>query len=484
MMANERPPDMSAPLDCYCQGSTFYTYETKRDTYGAMDGKMDRKDLVANGMDAVVPTVSVQRGLKLIEPWVEKMEPFILVGPEGSGKNMLIRQAFKNLKSVTVSVLHCNAQTTADHVIHKIAQCCSLFSTPTGRVYRPRDAERLVLYLKDINLPKPDQYDTCMLIAFLQQLSTFNGFYDQHLEFLGVEKIQLVASMNAATTVGRHPLSTRFTAIVKVAYMDYPSTDELAVVYSTFLEGVFDSSSTPNLPATWKDPANRDRLAKSMVEVYDTVKTKFTVDEQRHYLFTPRDLTKWVFALVRYDLEHEDVLDALAHEARRLFRDRLVDNEARSKFDGILNTVWKQQWRHAIKLQDVYFSSLHCRTAGATAGGDAAGTGNAAAATAASLQRIASDEFSQVVSQGMVLYEREEKDLHMLLFDEILEHLTIIERVMSEPGAQCCWSGTPASGADRPRRSSRTCSTTQCSLRASLGTTTPVAFALISRVCW
>ncbi|KAE9115561.1 Cytoplasmic dynein 2 heavy chain 1 [Phytophthora fragariae] len=447
MMANERPPDMSAPLDCYCQGSTFYTYETKRDTYGAMDGRMDRKDLLVNGLDAVVPTVSVQRGLKLIEPWVDKMEPFILVGPEGSGKNMLIRQAFKNLKSVTVSVLHCNAQTTADHVIHKIAQCCSLFSTPSGRVYRPRDAERLVLYLKDINLPKPDQYDTCMLIAFLQQLITFNGFYDQHLEFLGVEKIQLVASMNAATTVGRHPLSTRFTAIVKVAYMDYPLTEELAVVYSTFLEGVFDASSTPNLPATWRDSANRDRLAKSMVEVYDTVKTKFTVDEQRHYLFTPRDLTKWVFALVRYDLEHEDILDALAHEGRRLFRDRLVDNEAKSKFDGILNTVWKQQWRHAAKLQDVYFSSLHCRTAG-NANGDATTSSNAAAA----LQRIASDEFSQVVSQGMVLYEREEKDLHMLLFDEILEHLTIIERVMSEPGGSMLLVGNSGVG----RRSATT----------------------------
>ncbi|RLN86865.1 hypothetical protein BBJ28_00018703, partial [Nothophytophthora sp. Chile5] len=445
MMANERPPDMNAPLDCYCQGSTFYSYETKRDTYGSLDGRMDRKDMMA---DAVVPTVNVQRGLRLLEPWVEKMEPFILVGPEGSGKNMLIRQAFKNLKSVTVSVLHCNAQTTADHVIHKIQQCCSLFSTPSGRVYRPRDAERLVLYLKDINLPKPDQYDTCMLIAFLQQLITFNGFYDQHLEFLGVEKIQLVASMNAATTVGRHPLSTRFTAIVKVAYMDYPTTEELCVVYSTFLEGVFDVSKTPNLPATWRDAGNRDRLAKSLVEVYDSVKTKFTVDEQRHYLFTPRDLTKWVFALVRYNLELDDVLDALAHEGRRLFRDRLVDTDAKSKFDGILNNVWKQQWRHAVKLQDVYFSSLLCRSS-ADAGGDSTAV---SAPIAAPLQRVTADDFTQVVTQGMVLYEREEKELHMLLFDEILEHLTIVERVLSEPGGSLLLVGSSGVG----RRSATT----------------------------
>jgi hypothetical protein len=44
-----------------------------------------------------------------------------------------------------------------------------------------RDCERLVLYLKDINLPRPDQYDTCQLIAFLQQIITFGGFYDEAL---------------------------------------------------------------------------------------------------------------------------------------------------------------------------------------------------------------------------------------------------------------------------------------------------------------
>lgn len=446
MMANERTPDMNAPLDCYCQGNTFTAFETKCDTYGSMDGKMDRKD-IANCRDAVVPTVSVQRGLKIIEPWVDKMEPFILVGPEGSGKNMLIRQAFRNLKSVNVTVLHCNAQTTADHIIHKIAQCCSLFSTTAGRVYRPRDCERLVLYLKDINLPKPDQYDTCMLIAFLQQLITFNGFYDQHLEFLGIEKIQIVASMNAATTVGRHPLSTRFTAIVKVAYLDYPTTEELLVVYSTFLEAVFDPQSAPKIPAQWRDPSTRDRLARSIVEIYDATKTKFNVDEQRHYLFTPRDLTKWVFSLVRYDLETEDVLDVLANEARRLFRDRLVDGDSLAKFDAILSSVLKQQWKHAAKLQDVYFSSLHCRKAGAPSDSDASG-----AATASPLFRVTSDEFSAVVSQAIVLYEREEKDLHMLLFDEILSHLATVERILSEPGGSMLLVGSSGVG----RRSATT----------------------------
>ena len=49
-------------------------------------------------------------------------------------------------------------------------QVCMVISTNMGRVYRPRDCERLILYLKDVNLPKPDKWGTSQLIAFLQQV--------------------------------------------------------------------------------------------------------------------------------------------------------------------------------------------------------------------------------------------------------------------------------------------------------------------------
>lgn len=202
---NERPPDLSNTIDCYYDGGGLATYQTQGVSF----------DNNAKIEESVVPTISVQRTLDMIQPWIEQFEPFILVGPEGCGKNMIIREAFRKQRSTQITTLHCNAQTTAEHVIMKIQQTCSLFSSPEGRVYRPRECERLVLYLKDINLPKPDMYNTCMLVAFLQQLLTFNGFYDENLEFLRIQKIQIVCSMNAATTVGRHPLSTRFTAVVR-----------------------------------------------------------------------------------------------------------------------------------------------------------------------------------------------------------------------------------------------------------------------------
>ena len=36
----------------------------------------------------------------------------------------------------------------------------------------------------------PDKYGTCMLIAFLQQLITYGGFYDG-LEWVGLEAVQV-----------------------------------------------------------------------------------------------------------------------------------------------------------------------------------------------------------------------------------------------------------------------------------------------------
>ena len=51
-------------------------------------------------------------------------------------------------------------------------------------MYRPRECQRLIIYLKDINLPKPDKYNTIQLIAFLQQIVCYKGFYDDNLEFL------------------------------------------------------------------------------------------------------------------------------------------------------------------------------------------------------------------------------------------------------------------------------------------------------------
>ena len=46
-----------------------------------------------------------------------------------------------------------------------------------------------------------------------------------------------MGSMNPATTMGRQPLAPRLAALLHVAYMGYPSSDDLLTIYSSMLAG-------------------------------------------------------------------------------------------------------------------------------------------------------------------------------------------------------------------------------------------------------
>ena len=422
--ASERPPDMGAPLDCYADGTSFVAFQPAGN--GRDSTFIDMKDL---GENSVIPTVTVQRTMATLDGWIANMEPFILVGPEGCGKSMIINHAFKQRRNVGIATLHCNAQTTADDVISKIAQTCALFSAADGRVYRPKDCERLVLYLKDINLPRPDMYDTCQLIAFLQQIITFDGFYNEELEFLKLERIQIVASINAATTVGRHPLSTRFTAIVRICVVDYPETTELVSVYDAFLNTLLKNVQLGD--KKWLQSSERERLANTIVEIYQKTREKFTVDDRRHYLFTPRDMTIWVKNLCRYDLASENLLDAVANEACRLFRDRLVGVDAYNRFDQQLSAILRTQFRHSVNNQDAYFTSLTSARGGGGKGESKEDGSSSSGILGGRIARMSEEDFKKLVTQGIMYYEREERDLNMLLFSETLEHIARIDRILS-----------------------------------------------------
>ncbi len=77
-------------------------------------------------------------------------------------------------------------------------------------------------------------------------------------------------------------------------------------------------------------------LSKAMLEVFSAVRDKFTPNEHPHYEFSARELTEWMSGLQRYSLEGGlTLLQAIAHEGTRVFRDRLVGDH-QEDFNRIL----------------------------------------------------------------------------------------------------------------------------------------------------
>lgn len=364
----------------------------------------------------IVYTAGLIRDLEVLKPWVQKCEPFIVVGPEGCGKNLLIRTAFDLLRQdlkIQIAVIHCNAQTLATQIIQKLNQICLKGTFSKGRIYKPKECSRLILYLKDINLPKPDKYQTIQLIAFLQQIIAHRGFYDENLEFIYLdEKIQIIASMNPASTIGRHELSTRFTAKVRILYIDYPTNEELLQIYTGFLLGIFDKEA--------KLKADSKKIATFLVDLYTQILQKFSVDEYRHYLYTPRSLTKILFGILQYENYSKDeyFYEILAYEINRSFRDRLVSQESQAKFDNLLQSLMKSHLKISINSSSTFYSAVPS-------------VKSASPLAKKPLIRLKKEDYIALIQQGLISYEREYKELKLIILDEVLSLLSFLDRALS-----------------------------------------------------
>jgi hypothetical protein len=70
----------------------------------------------------------------------------------GCGKQTILRHAFSRVNAA-VAMVHCNAQTSPSDVQDKIAQCCAVFNSNAGRVYRPKTGDSLILCVSNTSNP-------------------------------------------------------------------------------------------------------------------------------------------------------------------------------------------------------------------------------------------------------------------------------------------------------------------------------------------
>lgn len=76
------------------------------------------------------------------------------------------------------------------------------------------------------------------VVAFVQQLLSHGGYYDEQLDFIRVERVQLVATIVPGASAGRSQLSKRLVARLKIAVMGYPDHAQLEAIYVRMLQQV------------------------------------------------------------------------------------------------------------------------------------------------------------------------------------------------------------------------------------------------------
>ncbi len=302
--------------------------------------------------DVVIPTVDTMRHGELIATLLSQRAPLILCGPPGSGKTMTLFSTLNSLPDADVVTLNFSSATSPELLLNTFAQHCEYKTTPKGPVLRPLSPGKwLVLFCDEINLPAPDKYGTQRVITFLRQLTERAGFWrasDQ--QWVHLERIQFVGACNPPTDPGRVPLSGRFLRFAPVVLVGFPSRTSLQAIYGTMTRALL--KLAPELRA------QADPLTQAMLDVYQQCQRRFTPDMHAHYIFSPRELSRWLRSLhsaLSVNSGHDELptsVDSLVrlwlHEGLRLFQDRLVEPEERRWLDTTIDQVAMQRFGQGI----------------------------------------------------------------------------------------------------------------------------------------
>lgn len=377
--------------------------------------------------DIVVPTLDTVRHESLLYTWLAEHKPLVLCGPPGSGKTMTLFSALRSLPDMEVVGLNFSSATTPELLLKTFDHYCEYRRTPNGVVLSPIQLGKwLVLFCDEINLPDMDKYGTQRVISFLRQMVEHGGFFrtsDQ--TFVKLERIQFVGACNPPTDPGRKPLSHRFLRHVPVVYVDYPGETSLKQIYGTFNRAML--RIVPSL-RTYSEP-----LTAAMVEFYLMSQERFTQDMQPHYVYSPRELTRWVRGICEAirpveTLAVEGLVRLWAHEGLRLFQDRLVEDEERVWTDENINIVALKHFPNidqdsALRRPILYSNWL-----------------------SKDYVPVEREHLRDYVKARLKVFYEEELDVPLVLFNEVLDHVLRIDRIFRQPQGHLLLIGVSGAG--------------------------------------
>ncbi|CAJ1328908.1 unnamed protein product [Effrenium voratum] len=377
----------------------------------------------------IISTVDTVRHTAALAAWLEERKPFILSGPPGSGKTMTLMSTMKSMAgSLELASLNFSAGTTPELLLKTFDLYCETVKTPAGLVMRPLQLNRwVVVFCDECNLPEEDKYGTQKVIMFIRQITEAGGFYrPSDRQWVNVERVQFLGACNPPTDPGRHPMSDRFLRHAPVIWVDYPGPDSLRQIYGTFNRAML--KLQPQL-----DKSSADAMTNTMVQFWRDSAQRFTSDQQPHYLYSPRELTRWKTALYEcirdWDgMTQTNLIRLLVHEGLRIFVDRLVFEEEREWSESLLDEAVQREFGCGADVLErpilfsCYLEEQH------------------------RYRDEPREKLREFVKAKLSIFQEEELDVRLVIFDSVLDHIVRMDRVLRQPLGHLLLVGASGAG--------------------------------------
>uniref|UniRef100_A0A8C3NCR8 Dynein-1, subspecies f n=1 Tax=Geospiza parvula TaxID=87175 RepID=A0A8C3NCR8_GEOPR len=384
-------------------------------------------------LDILVPTVDTTRTAWLLGQMVKVKRPVVLVGESGTSKTATTQNFLSNLdKDLNlVLVINFSSRTTSLDIQRNLE---TNVEKRTKDTFGPPMGKRLLVFMDDMNMPRVDEYGTQQPIALLKLLLEKGFMYDRgkemNIKFL--RDLGFVAAMGKAGG-GRNEVDPRFTSLFSVFNIPFPSEQSLNLIYFSILKG-----HTANFNESIS--AISDKITQCTLELYKMIVTDLPPTPSKfHYIFNLRDLSRVYNGLVLTDAERFHTVTQMVrvwrNECLRVFHDRLINEADKELVQGHIKTLVEEHFADHLEhvMRDpILFGDF--RTA----------LNEAEPRLYEDIQdyELAKALFKEILDD----YNEYHIKMNLVLFDDALEHLIRIHRIIRMDRGHALLIGVGGSG--------------------------------------
>jgi len=392
--------------------------------------------------EITVPTNDSVRNTYLADLLLMNKKHVLMVGETGTGKTVNISQYLLGESTVGMDERPMNENCIPVNIAFSAQTSQNMTQDMLDAkmekrrkgIYGPVAGKQYIVYVDDLNMPKREEYGAQPPIEILRQWFDQSGWYDRkELTFRTIIDLTFICSMGPPGG-GKQMITQRFLRHFNTIGYTEMSDAGKAIIFETIMSSFLGHFE-----------AKVDYLCKPLVsgtiQLFNTIIAELLpTPAKSHYTFNLRDLAKVFQGTMMIEpkkvKDNNDLVRCWAHECKRVFADRLINNSDHQWFEKTVRNIMS--------------TKLECDYDEIMGGVERLIYGDYMVPGAdPRIYEQVEDmvNLKSTIEEYLMDYNAESKQpMPLVMFMDAIEHVSKIARVLRQPMGNCLLLGVGGSG--------------------------------------
>ena len=388
-----------------------------------------------------VPTVDTEKFSYIMEISLALERPLLLAGESGVGKTMIMKNMLAKRQALgETSVISMNFTATTTSYETQIAIESKLEPKKFKKILGPPGQSKAVVFIDDVNLPNAEQNTSQPPTELIRQLLTYGGFYGRGkprwMKIIDTTLLCVAGSLSS----GRGCPSSRFTHRFSLLNFPEPNEEGMRYIFESILQSFLQTQNFVDVVIK-TIPA----VVNATIDIYNNVKANLKPSPLKsQYLYSVREMAKtfqFMLMVTPKTLNStESFIRIWVHESMKVYGDRLSDPKDVKWIQESISSVILSRFRLEWTVEDIFVKKPILFTEILEPDPEV---------SEHSYEEVC-DNNKFVKSLEDALISHNQKNIHcgmdLILFDQAINYLLSIERVLRQKRGHCMLLGNTGRG--------------------------------------